>query len=684
MNITWTNRFLLTVVAMAFLAFANSAVAQACYQTSIVSPSPFKGNNGEIFKVADGSIWEIKYAYEYMYLYRPSAEICPTAQKLKVNGKILDIKKIAAANQCYSSSITSPTPFMGNKGELFKLSDGSIWEVGFEYEYLYEYYPTVDICPSIGLLIVKSKALDVAARSASPLLPSNLTGLTASDGLYSDKVLLTWNVATGATSYEIYYSSTLDGTRTLLGETAGLTMTITGGTPGTAYYYFVFPKNSVGTSTGLWDTGYVALPVPDQREALVAIYNSANGNSWKNKSNWLGDIGTECNWHGVICTNGRVTGLFLYNNNLNGKISPEIGNLTSITSFIISGNPLLVGSIPPEIGKLTEITSIDLADNGLSGSIPEEVGNLTNLEHLVLKNNHLSGGIPPVIGNLAHLKTLWLSDNRLTGSIPAELENLPKILSIYLSNNHLDGNIPSQLGNLKTLAGLTLDKNNLTGSIPIELGKLANLTFLELGDNQLTGSVPSELLQLSKLIGLELQNNHLSGTVPTGLDKLPALKTYNISGNNFPKVNVPISLAITSNGSATLANFQLWATLGKSSVIQNYFHLGDDTFITGTANPHEADIGKAGKVFIVIRTTTAGISTWVYRDLNGDFHTWNGIITDLQPAYEVSSLKGAEEFEIYTGKLSIIAIHHVFIGYQRTDSDVLHYSLNPLVLELSN
>ena len=46
---------------------------------------------------------------------------------------------------CYESSIVSPTPFMGNDGEIFKLSDGSLWEVHAEYEYLYEYYPSVVI-----------------------------------------------------------------------------------------------------------------------------------------------------------------------------------------------------------------------------------------------------------------------------------------------------------------------------------------------------------------------------------------------------------------------------------------------------------------------------------------------------------------------------------------------------------
>ena len=53
----------------------------------------------------------------------------------------------APAEQCRESSILEPAPFMGNNDEIFRLDDGSIWKVQFEYEYLYEYYPQVVICP---------------------------------------------------------------------------------------------------------------------------------------------------------------------------------------------------------------------------------------------------------------------------------------------------------------------------------------------------------------------------------------------------------------------------------------------------------------------------------------------------------------------------------------------------------
>jgi hypothetical protein len=79
---------------------------------------------------------------------------------------------LSMAQDCYQSSILSPSPFMGNNGEIFKLADGSVWEVKYEYEYLYEYYPSVIICPSKGRLIIKKKSLNVEAISGRPTRPA--------------------------------------------------------------------------------------------------------------------------------------------------------------------------------------------------------------------------------------------------------------------------------------------------------------------------------------------------------------------------------------------------------------------------------------------------------------------------------------------------------------------------------
>jgi hypothetical protein len=79
----------------------------------------------------------------------------------------------------------SPQPFLGNHGEVVRLSDGSLWEVQYEYEYLYEYSPTVVVCPANGRLHVRGKSLNVRQISAGPssggaALPSASSGVIES------------------------------------------------------------------------------------------------------------------------------------------------------------------------------------------------------------------------------------------------------------------------------------------------------------------------------------------------------------------------------------------------------------------------------------------------------------------------------------------------------------------------
>jgi hypothetical protein len=45
--------------------------------------------------------------------------------------------------ECYESSILSPVPFMGIHGEILGWLIAPSGEVKYEYEYLYEYYPSV-------------------------------------------------------------------------------------------------------------------------------------------------------------------------------------------------------------------------------------------------------------------------------------------------------------------------------------------------------------------------------------------------------------------------------------------------------------------------------------------------------------------------------------------------------------
>jgi len=161
-------------------------------------------------------------------------------------------------------------------------------------------------------------------------------------------------------------------------------------------------------------------------EALKALYNSTNGNDWKNRTGWDSIINNQSNQptdfnldnlYGVkLNDDERVSEINLSNNNLNGII-------------------------PEEIGMLSDLELLILNNNRLSDSIPTKIKDLNKLSHLLLFNNQLTGNIPAKISQMQSLTRLGLSSNRLTGSIPPEFSN-SNIQYFHLDNNLLSGAIP--------------------------------------------------------------------------------------------------------------------------------------------------------------------------------------------------------------------------------------------------
>ena len=131
-----------------------------------------------------------------------------------------------------------------------------------------------------------------------------------------------------------------------------------------------------------------AAPIEQDGDALVALYNATDGANWMDNWNWLNGAPND-SWAGVATDlRGRVVGIDLGANWLNGQIPPELGNLTNLKTLSLYGNlryrVWLNGQIPPELGNLTELVELNLFSNQLSGQIPPELGNLTKLEGLNL------------------------------------------------------------------------------------------------------------------------------------------------------------------------------------------------------------------------------------------------------------------------------------------------------------
>ena len=266
------------------------------------------------------------------------------------------------------------------------------------------------------------------------------------------------------------------------------------------------------------------------RDVLEALYSATGGPRWIYRDGWLTDAPLG-EWYGVRVNDaGRVVGLSLTGNNLNGSIPPVIGSLANLGTLWLSGNSL-AGSIPAEIGELEYLHSLNLQSNDLTGAIPAELGSLMVLQHLFLGGNRLTGSIPPELGDLSALQWLYLYDNDLTGTIPAELGSLTVLQDLSLGGNRLAGSIPPELGDLSALQWLYLYDNDLTGAIPAELGNLQALQDLLLYDNDLTGPIPAELGNLQALSELQLQDNDLTGPIPPSLSRLSGLELLGANNN---------------------------------------------------------------------------------------------------------------------------------------------------------
>ena len=267
-------------------------------------------------------------------------------------------------------------------------------------------------------------------------------------------------------------------------------------------------------------------------DALIALYNATDGDSWENNSNWLSDepIGT---WHGVTAnTDGRVENIALKDNGLAGVLPKELGNLTELRQLFLRGNRL-TGSIPADLGNLPDLGGLDLADNALTGAIPPELGEFARLEVLDLSGNQLSGPIPAEIGKLARLQRLLLDENAFTGQIPAQLFAIPFLNILSIRDNDLSGTIPSEIENAVNLRRFVVGSNQLSGQIPPQLGSLAKLEYLSLRRNQFSGQIPAELGGLRELKSLSLGQNQLSGQIPAEFGGLTELKSLSLGHNQL-------------------------------------------------------------------------------------------------------------------------------------------------------
>lgn len=251
--------------------------------------------------------------------------------------------------------------------------------------------------------------------------------------------------------------------------------------------------------------------------ALVALYNSTNGNDWVVNDNWLDTTKALSTWTGISTdpATNRVTSIALSNNNI-------------------------TGTLPPEIGDFTALKSLAFQSNLLSGEIPLEFWNLVNLEQIYLNSNFtdltFTSTTNPTFSNLPNLVDVFLSDIDLPQQAITELSTLSNLNILFLVRCGLGPDLPASWASITNFA-LQLSGNNFSGSIPSSFQN-SNISFVDLSRNLFDFSDLEPLANNNSISNLiyspqRTQDNPLNIQEPPGSDITLNINDTGINSENL-------------------------------------------------------------------------------------------------------------------------------------------------------
>jgi Leucine-rich repeat (LRR) protein len=293
---------------------------------------------------------------------------------------------------------------------------------------------------------------------------------------------------------------------------------------------------------------YLGLPLPGVASAdslaLLGLYAAWGGDSWRERGGW--GRGAVASWSGVAVKDGRVVGLNLAGNNLNGALSSPavdaaLAALSGLRSLDLSNNNLR-GLLPSAIGTLRLLERLNVSKNKLEGELKNLCG-MENLRELDIRQNGFRDSLSRLLCCLPRLETALLSENRLYGDIGSCVRELRNLRSLDASRNELSGGLPGFVLRLPSLEELRLRRSGLSGGLPpataeeesLKIARQANeatLRILDLGGNAWTGALPSSWpLELPGVRELSLDSAGLSGEIPSSWPLWGLLQRLDLRAN---------------------------------------------------------------------------------------------------------------------------------------------------------
>jgi len=253
--------------------------------------------------------------------------------------------------------------------------------------------------------------------------------------------------------------------------------------------------------------------------ALVAIYNAANGASWKEDRVW--DLSKPINeWYGVTLTNNRVSALKILAKTISTEwtMPEEIGDLTELTDLRFN-SACVAGDFMESLYKLTKLVSLYFQTNNISGSFSEKVAVWTELKDLYINDNANFGGtLPKEFGQLKKLANINIAKTSIGGAVPAEFSSCDALVNFMVYSTKLTS-LPDNFDQWPALKILQVyDIPTLTGPLPASVGNCKKVTSVWLHTCNFEGNIPESYANLpATCTQLRIMNNKLSGTVPAAV-----------------------------------------------------------------------------------------------------------------------------------------------------------------------
>ena len=248
----------------------------------------------------------------------------------------------------------------------------------------------------------------------------------------------------------------------------------------------------------------------EERNGLTALYTFTGGDHWSSRDKWLDEDQHHCMWFGVICNqNGRVVGISLPANHLNGTIPGMMFKALSLLRQLDISLNYLKETVPPSISALVHLEQIDLSYNYLTINL-ESFNTMKRLNYLNVRWNTLITGNLESIDQLSELQVLFLQDNDMSSLTLSGIGKLTSLHTLELSKSGLKGEIPDVFDEAKNLKRFVATNNRLEGTLPESLLSLDGLEHLELGNNMLYGEIGS--FKSKEIVHLDLSNNNFTST----------------------------------------------------------------------------------------------------------------------------------------------------------------------------